>query len=805
MAGGVFRDVRYGLRAMRANPGVTAVAVLTLALGIGANTTIFGFLNEGLLRPVPRAIDPGRLVQLRRQFEGSDTEGFSHPGYVDYRDRARSFSGLMAYRDAGLLLGTGGRPEEIQGGIVTGNHFQVLGIRPALGRLMGPDDDRTPGAHPVAVLSHALWKSRFGADPGVIGRPIVLNGYPFSVIGVAPDGFRGVELGSKLDLWIPLAMEKQARPMFPTLNDRFFTSLSVVGRLRPGVSLEQAQAELRVLARQLEEPRKGRQPRVLVVSGIRLVPEWRTYFLGLWRVLMAMVGLVLLVACANVANLMLARATARRREIAVRLAIGAGRTRLLRQLLTESVLLAVMGGVAGLGVAYWGGELFQWLYHEEVDFGIDRRILGFTLAVSLASGILFGLAPALACVRLDLVSSLKGAAAGRGDSRVGFRQALVVSQVALSLVVMVVAGLFVRTLGNLQSIDPGFERRGVFFVQFDLRVAGYSQARGKALYAELLERVGALGQVRSASLADTLPPGWMWDAEVETETGAPRAPVKAGKNVVGEKYLETLGIALVEGRAFSPADREGAPGVAIVNESLAHRLWPGERAVGKRFRFLGIFGPRPFIEVIGVARDGKYAYFAEKPQPFLYLPFAQDYQPQMKLVARAAGDLGSAIAAVRDQVAAADPNLPFPKLLTMDQHIAESLTNERMNATMIGIFGLLALLLSSVGVYAVTSYAVERRTAEIGIRLALGARPADVLRAVLGNAMALTGAGLLAGTLLALAAIPLIQADLFGVGAADPVSYAAAALVLAAVTLLAAYVPARRVLRIDPATALRYE
>jgi predicted permease len=804
LAGDLSRDLRYAVRSMRDNPGLTAVAVLTLALGIGANTTIFGFLNEGLLRPVPHATDPDRLVQLRRQLEGRQTEGFSHLAYVDYRDRARSFSGLMGYRGADLLLGAGGRPVEIKGGIVTGNFFQVLGLGPAMGRLLGPDDDRTPGAHPVAVLSYALWKTRFGADPGAIGRPIVLNGFPFLVIGVAPDGFQSVEVGEREDLWIPLAMEKQARPSFPTLNDRVFASLSVVGRLRPGVSLEQAQAELNVLAPHLEDLHQGKRPRVLVAAGIRLAPEWRGAVLELWRVLGAMVGLVLLVACANVANLMLARATARRREIAVRLAIGAGRARLLRQLLTESVLLALMGGLAGLAVAFGGGELLR-RFIPEVDFATDRRMLGFTLAVSLASGILFGLAPALASVRLDLVSSLKGAAAGRGDSRARLRQALVVAQVALSLVVMVVAGLFVRTLGKLQAVDPGFDRRGVFFVQFGLRATGYSQARGQALYAGLVERVAALGEVSSVSLANTLPPGWMWTWEIEARTGALGAKLAVGYNVVAERYFETLGIPLTDGRVFGPADAGGAPRVAIVNESLARRLWPGERAVGKSFRRVGGFGPQPFTEVIGVARDGKYANLAEKPRPFVYLPLAQNYQSEMKLVVRAAGGTASAIAAVRDQVAAADPNLPFPKLVTMDQHIAGSMNDQRMNATLIGIFGLLALLLSSVGVYAVTSYAVERRTAEIGIRLALGARPVDVLRAVLGNAMALTGIGLLAGALLALAMIPLVKAELYGVGAADPLSFAAAALVLASVTLVAAYLPARRVLRIDPMSALRYE
>jgi predicted permease len=806
MAAGVFRDVRYGLRAMRANPGVTAVAVLTLALGIGANTTIFGFLNEGLLRPVPRATDPGRLVQLLRQFERSDTEKFSHPGFVDYRDRVQSFSGLMGYRGARLLLGTGGRPEEVESGIVTGNYFTVLGVRPALGRLIGPDDDRKPGAHPVAVLSYPLWQGRFGADPEVVGRLIAVNRFSFTVIGVAPGGFRGVEVGSKLDLWIPLAMEREARPIFPTLNDRFFASLNVVGRLRPGVSPEQAQAELSVLARQLEEPRNGKRPRVLAIPGIRLDPDDRDYVLRLWRLLMAMVGLVLLVACANVANLALARATARRREIAVRLAIGAGRWRLVRQLLTESVLLAVAGGVAELAVAFGGGVLLRSFY-PEVDFAIDRRMLGFTLAVSVVSGIVFGLAPALASVRGDVVSALKGVAAGRGDSRARFRQALVAFQVALSLVVMVVAGLLVRTLGNLQSADPGFERHGVFAVRFNFRVQGYSQARGSALYRELLGRVAALPQVRSASLAETLPPGWVWDAPIEIEASPGRAAgatVRAGNNAVTEKYFETLGIALVQGRAFAPADSERAPKVAVVNETMARRLWPGERAIGKRFHFKR-FGPQPFIEVVGIARDGKYGHFAEKPQPFLYLPFTQDYQPNMILVVRGAGDLAGAIAAVREQVLALDANLPFPTLVTMDQRIAESLTEQRMYATTVGVFGLLALLLSTLGVYAVTCYAVERRTAEIGIRLALGARPVDVLGMILRQTMTLTGAGLVVGALVALATIPLLKAELFGVGPADPLSFAGAALILAGVTLAAAYVPARRVLRIQPMAALRYE
>ncbi|MBI4875009.1 MAG: ABC transporter permease [Acidobacteria bacterium] len=807
MFAGVLQDVCYGLRSMRANPGVTAVGVLTLALGIGANTTVFGILNEGLLRPVPRASDPGALVQLRRQFGGRDTDGFSHLGYLDYRDHARSFSGLMAYCDSGMNLSAASRPEEVPVGIVTGNYFQVLGIRAALGRLIGPEDDRIPGAHPVAVLSYALWKGRFGARADVAGRTITLNGFPFTVLGVSPDGFRGVELGSKLDLWIPLAMERQARPQFPALGDRLFTSLSVVGRLRPGIPLEQAQGELSVLAARFEEPDDGKRARVLVLSGIRLIPEWRGFLVGMLRVLVAMVGLVLLIACANVANLLLARAVARRREIAVRLAIGAGRARLARQWLTESILLALLGGVAGLAVALGGGELFRSFY-SEVDYTIDPRVFGFALAISVFSGLLFGFAPALQCRREDVISSLKGGAPGRGDSRVRLRQMLVVSQVALSLVVMVVAGLFVRTLRNLQSMDPGFQRRSVFSVQFDFRVQGYSDARGKALYGELLARAAALPQVRSAALANTLPVGWVWDAEIEAEgsaRGAGNAPRRVGNTVVSEKYFETFGIALLQGRGFGPADGEGAPKVAVVNETMARLLWPGEAAIGKRFRFRYRLGPRPLIEVVGIARDSKYGFLAEKPQPFLYLPFAQNYQPGMKLVVRSNGDVAGAMAVVRDQVLALDANLPFPTLLTMDRHIAETLANERMNATMIGVFGLLALFISAAGVYAVTSYAVARRTAEIGIRLALGARPADVFRMILRQTMSLTGAGLVIGALLALAVIPLIQADLFGVSPADPESLAGAALILVVVTLLAACVPARRALRIEPMAALRYE
>ena len=802
----MWQDVRYALRGLRRSPGFALVAGLTLALGIGANSAIFSFLNELLLRPVPQTTEPGSLVQLRRRKpRESDTSGFTRRSYDHYTAQSRSFSGLLAYRDVDVHLGLGGRPESLSGQAVSGNFFSVLGLRMRMGRPLGPADNRIEGGHPVAVISASLWERRFGGDAAAVGRRITINRLPFTVVGVAPAGFRGIEVGSQTDVWIPLSMERALRAGF---DSEGFDILHLAGRLKRAATLSQAQAEIDVLASQIEEAPPAERARVQVISGVRLIPEFREYAVGLLRVLVATAALVLLIACANIANLLLARASGRRQEIAVRQALGGGRGRLVRQFLAESAVLAAVGGTLGFVAARLASRLM--IQHFYAEFGaeapLDGRVLLFTLAATAASSVLFGLAPALQAASQDVVAGLKDMSGGRRRTRL--RAALVEAQVALCFAAVISAGLFVRTLTNLAHEDLGFQTQRLFFVQMNLRVAGYNEVRGRAFYEGLLERVRALPLVKSATLADTLPPGWLWSGTVEIE-GRPLRKGEpgptAGHNTVGAEFFQTLGIPVLLGRGFQASDSAHATRVVVVNETLARQFWPGESPIGKRLRWSNGFGERPYMQVVGVVRDGKYGSLEGKTGPFLYVPFAQNFDPDMKVVVRSHGDVNAAIAAVRQQVLALDPELPVPNLDTMEQHISESLVNQRMVAVSTSIFGLIALALAAVGLYGVVSWSVVQRTREIGIRLALGAEPQDVMRLILRDGLRLVAWGLIAGALLAVAVTRLFVGWLFGVSAADPVNYAGAAVLLTGVMLLATWIPARRALYMNPARSLRSE
>ena len=802
----MWQDLRYALRGIRRGPGFALVAAVTLALGIGANSAIFTFMNELLLRPVPQAQNAGDLVQLRRrQPREKDTAGFNRRAYDSYRTRSRSFSGLLAYREGDVNFGSTGRPERLSGQMVSGNFFSVLGLRMRAGRPLGPDDDRVKGGHPVAVISAGLWKRRLGANLAAVGRDLTVNGFRFTLAGVMPDGFRGVEVGAQTDVWVPLTMESQMRAGF---DSEASDVLNLIGRLKPGVSPSQAQAEMDVLAPAIEEARPGGKARVLVVPGVRLIPEFREYAIGLLRVLVATAALVLLIACANIANLLLARASSRSQEIAVRLALGAGRGRLARQFLTESALLAAGGGALGLAVGHMASRLMVRQFYPDmgVETPIDGRVLTFTLAAASASSILFGLAPALQAAGQDAVAGLKGAGSGRRRTRL--RGVLVAAQVALCLTAVISAGLFVRTLRNLQQVDLGFATQRLFYVQLNLKQAGYNEVRGRAFYEQLLERLRGLPQVHSATLADTLPPGWVWGGTIEIEgrplpKGEPGLPV--GNNIVGTEFFQTMGIPVLLGRGFQTSDRQGASPVAVVNETMARKLWPGESPIGKRLRWTNRFGQQPYLQVVGVVRDGKYGALEEKTGPFMYMPFAQDFTQDMKLVVRSHDRVNAAIAAVRQEVLAMDPDLPVPNLDTMEQHVSDSLVNQRMVAVSSGIFGLVALVLAAVGLYGVVTWSVVQRTREIGIRLVLGAQPSQVMRLILGDGLRLAAGGLAAGVLVTLAVTRVFVDWLFGVKPADPASYVAAGALLAAVMLLASWIPARRALRVDPARSLRWE
>lgn len=814
----LWKDLRYGARMLFKHRGFTAVALVSLALGIGLNTAIFSLVNAVLFRPLPGIEAPAQLVWFRAPL--------SYPDFEEFRDQSDVFAGITASGGTTSFgLGGGDRPELISGEFVTASYFDVLGVRAATGRTFLPAEDHEPGAHTVAVISHGLWQRRFNSDSDIIGRTMPLNGLTFTIVGVTPPGFAGKELGKPVEVWVPISMHPTLNPALDgeetrradSLTSRGFHWLQVVARLREGVSREQAEAELRTIAaRQSEGFDAGRRAEhlrsveLVAVSG-GLDPRDRLEALPLAGALMGLVALVLGVACANVAGLLLARAALRQKEVAVRQALGASRRRLVRQLLTESVLLSLVGGAAGLLLAVWVVELLARLTSAtplgQVDLNPDARVLAFTFVVSVLTGVLFGLAPALQSSRPDLVLALKGEGVigGRGYRRSRLRDAFVVAQVTLCVVLLVGAGLCARSLRNAQHVDPGFEARNGLTLPVDLGLLRYEKERGQEFYRELVARVEALPGVERASLMRFVPLGLSFaQREVYTQ-GAPAegGAVRVGFNVVGAGYFQTMGIPILRGREFGPDERENAPRAVIINETLARKLWPDAEPIGQRLSLEGARGP--FVEVVGVARDTKYATLGERARPFVYEPLGESYQPQMTLVVRTAGEPGRLVEPVREAARALDPNLPVADIKTLDEQVSLSLFPARFAAALLGSFGLLALVLAAVGVYGIVSYAVSTRTHEIGVRLALGARRADVLRVVVGEGMTVVSVGLLFGLAVSLAAARLAGGLLYGVSPTDPATFAGITLLLAAVGLLASLLPARRAMRVEPMEALRYE
>jgi predicted permease len=818
----VLQDVRYGLRMLWRSPGFTAVAVVSLALGIGVNTAIFSLFNAVLVRPLPVVAGQGSLVWLRAPN--------SYPDYQDYREQAHSFEGLAAATGTReFSLAREGYPELLKGEFVTANYFDVLGVPVQLGRAFLEDEGREP--LPVVVLGDRLWRTRFGADPSVVGRQITLNGLGFNVVGVAPEKFIGTEVGLERDLWVPLSLEPVLNPQTAArearegregrslLRERHSYWLAVFGRLKGGVTREQAGAEMEAVARRVAEgagERVGaetlRRVQPLALSG-GLDPRDREEALPVAGVVMGIVGLVLLIACANIAGLLVARGAVRRRETAVRQALGASRRRLIRQWLTESVLLGIAGGAAGLLLALWANDLVLSYARAtplaSLDLSLDLRVLAFTLFVSVGAGIVFGLAPALQASRLDIVTALKteDALARAGSRRSRLRSVFVTAQVTLSVVLLVCAGLFIRSLQSAHSIDPGFRVERALTVPVDLGLLRYKEEEGRAFYRELLARVASQPGVESASMVRFAQLGFSFaQGQVFAEGKAGEGDdygTSTGFNVVGPRYFETMGTRLARGRDFTDADREGSPGAVVVNETLARTLWPDEDALGKRLSFEGSRGP--FYEVVGVARDGKYRSLGDRSRPYVYRPLMQSYEPKMTLVVRTAGEPTALAGAVRTQLRALDPNLPLGEVKTLAEQFDLSLLPSRVAAWTLGGFGLLALALAAIGVYGVVSYSVAQRTREIGVRVALGATRRDVLRLALGDGLKMVAAGLATGLLLAFAATRLVAGFLYGVGATDPLTFAGVPLLLGAVALAAGYLPARRATKVDPMKALRYE
>jgi putative ABC transport system permease protein len=811
----LWQDIRFGFRILFKSPAFTLVAALSLALGIGANTAVFSIINASLLKPLP-VEEPERLLSLfTTDAKNPGNLETSHLNYIDYRDQNQVFSGLLAYTFAQVSLTRGETSEPVFGLVVSGNYFDVLGVKAAMGRTFMPHEDKTPGAHPVVALSHRLWQRRFGGDPNLVGKTISLNRHDFTVVGIIPEGFTGTDLGPGPDLWVPMMMHEQAQPGFDWYNERRGLFLFLIGRLKPGVSASQAQASLKVFADQLAQSypkdNNGRGARVVPLLQARIDPDGSGQLLLASGVMMVVVALVLLIACANIANLLLARASARRKEIAVRLALGAGRARLIRQLLTESLVLSLVGGVIGFLVAFWAKDLLR--SFDPVGGGpnappiatLNFRVLGFTLLVSLLSGVIFGLAPALQASKPDLVLTLKGETSALARRAFGFnlRKALVVIQVALSLVSLISAGLFVRSLRNAQAVNPGFITDNILLAGFNLGREGMDRSQGANFQRQLVERASSLPGSQSVTIASSRPfGGGIWRS-VFLEGQAPdERGVFVQLNNVGLRFFETLGIPLITGRDFTERDAENAPHVVVVNETMARRFWPNQSAVGKRFKF---FGEEFYREVVGVARDTKYNDLTEANTPFIYVPLLQNYADAGTLHVRAAGDAAQITAAVRGVVKELAPNLLLLDVQTLSNRIDQSLNGQRSQTRLLAFFGLLALLLSSIGIYGVMAYSVAQRTREIGIRMALGARSQNVLSLIIKQGMALVVSGVALGLIAAFVVTRLIGSLLFGVTAADPMTFAVTSLLLVGVAALAGYLPARRATKVDPLIALRQD
>ncbi len=809
----LLQDLRYGMRMLLKKPGFTVIAIISLALGIGANTAIFSLVNTAVLLKLPVA-DPDQLVAINNLAENRMFPSFSYPNYKDFRDRSEVFSGLIAYRFAPLSVSYNGVNERLWGYEVTGNYFETLGVGAALGRVITTDDDVTPGGHPVTVLSYKYWQGRFGGDPEILDKNIIVNGRGFTVIGVAPKGFYGTEIITAPELFFPIAMQAEIEVGYEWLNKRDTENISLQGRLKPGVSRDQAQAALNSIALQLEGeyPDINQGKRITVASPGFVGGTMRGAVMGFAGLLMAVVGLVLLLACTNLANLLLARVTERRKEIAVRLALGASRFRLVRQLLTESLLLALAGGLLGLLLAFWLVDLAIALKPPvdvplTINLYIDQRVLLFTVALSFVTGVLFGLLPALQATKTDLVSALKDEAATSGYRRSYLKGGLIVFQVALSLVLLISGALMLRGLQRAQTLDLGFNQQNAVEISFDLRLQGYNTERGKEFQKRLLERVRALPGVEAAGTADLVPVNLHFSREgIYVEGQVPQRSANTPRALtsrISPGYFGAMGTRLVAGRDFTEQDDQTAVRVAIVNETFARRFWPAEDPIGKRFSISDPEGPK--WQVIGVAQDGKYAGLTEDPRPFVYRPVWQSYAGATNLIVRSQADQQKMIVALRSELQQMDSQLPISGAKTLVDHMSLPLLPARVAASVLGSFGVLALVLAAIGIYGVMSYGVSRRTREIGIRMALGAEGRDVMSMVLRQGMTLAGVGVVIGLLAAFALTRVMTSLLYGVSATDPATFAAIALLLTAVALLACYIPARRATKVDPMIALRYE
>jgi predicted permease len=810
------QDLHYGFRLLRRTPLFTITAALSLAIGIGANTTIFSIASSLLLKPLPGLSDPSRLVDVGRTQDGTGFDNSSYPNYRDYRERQKSLTDVYAFRlePQPLSLATGGDALRIYGAVVSANYFTILGVHPVYGRLLQDSDDAPERSHSVIVLSYDLWNRTFAGDPAIVGKAISVNGHAFMVVGIAPAGFQGTTL-LKPDAWTPIAGTAETMPRLGAnlVKQRAGVWLVMGGRLKDGVTIAQANAEARAIAANLERefPEENRGKGLTVVRST-LVPGQTTIVAGFFGLLMAIVSLVLLIACVNVAGMLLARAAARRREIAVRLAIGAGRGRLVRQLITETTILFAAGGVAGLLLTNWLTAVLLSVLPKlpvptNLTFQPDWRVLSFGIALSFVTAILSGLAPALQASRADLVPALKADGVGGGSSRVRLRNAFLVAQVTMSLMLVIVAGLFLRALEHAAAIGPGFDERRVDVVQLDLSLAGYSRQTAQPFVRELLERTRALPGVESATLTVDLPldGGRMGFGRIKVPGKTPPCgdSLRADWNIVESGLFKTLKLSLTRGRDFTDSDTAGSLPVAIVNEAFARACWPDENPIGKQM-IVQDEGPEHPVTIVGVTADARLIWLTGAVEPYIYVPFSQRFSSRMALLVRTRDDR-SAVPDVRAVLRSMNPNLPITESARLSDITSIGLVPQRLAASVAGTLGIVGLLLCAVGIYGVTSYSVTQRTREIGIRIALGAGHRNVMRLVLKQGLVLTAIGAGIGLILAGAGSRLLGSLLVGVNGLDPLTFGSACVLFAVVTLVASYFPAQRATRVDPMVALRNE
>jgi len=810
-----WQDVRYSLRMIAKAPGFAAIAILTLALGIGANTTIFSWINSALLNPVPGLARPSEVVALTLSKPGDNPFPLTYPDLEALRDGQQSLTGITACGFATISLTGKGKPERVWGMMASANYFDVLGVRPILGRGFLPAEDEKPGGAPVAVISYRFWQTRFGANPDVVGQAIEINQHPYTIVGVAPAAFQGSQTGVRTEIWVPIMMQEQVMPGGDLIHDHHFFWLLAFGRLKPGIALEQAQQEmtlrLKPEAKNYPEEHKGH-------DSVTVYPLWRNpfglnYFLStLLPMLMAIAGLVLLLACANVANLMLVRAVARRREIAIRLSMGASRWRLVRQLLVESLMLALAGGGVALLITFWtSGTLMKFMptgdFPISMSIRADRTVLLATLVISVLTGTIFGILPALRASGDSPIAVLKedtGKASG-GLKKARLSSGLVVAQISLSLLLLICAGLFIRSVISAQQINPGFNSHNVLIASYDLFTAGYSDATGAEFDRQLVAKLQALPGIQSVALSTRVPlrfDSGSTSVKPEGYVSQANESMETQVAIITPGYFQTMQIPMVKGRDFTLQDTRNSQRAVIVSEAFVDRYWPHQEAVGRQ---LNSDLTHEWFTVVGVARDSKVSSLNEKPTPIVYLPLYQVYRAAMVIMARTAGDPLTFGNTVEKTIRELNAGLGVFDVTSLE--LSEQITSfpQRIAGTFVGAFGLLALVLAAVGIYGVTAYTTRQRTHEIGVRMALGAGKDDILRLVLGHGLRLTFVGLALGLAASFALTRFLTTMLLGVTSTDALTFSSVALLLCAVALFACFLPAHRAMRVDPMVALRYE